>query len=226
MATINCTSLPRSGYHYLANQLARASVTLTKSHDFRLQSESPSPRIPHLILIRNPLQLLASWLELIQLGVNKSLLANHNISLEDFYKSHNTETLANAWQIIDANGTTLPIHVTHAWIEHKIKYATDFADKWFPTCQPLPSDTLKTSTYILDYSNIPNTIQVLATRNKNLDWSTFSPTITPFKPRPDTAPLERSSERVSNYLHLVEDRLLSASAAIVNHWSKYPQCPS
>jgi hypothetical protein len=226
MATINCTSLPRSGYHYLANQLARASITLTKSHDFGLDSDPPSSKIPHVILIRHPFQFLTSWLELTQIGYNKDCLNRNNIFCKEILKSPTPESVSTVWEIIDAEGKTLPLDITEPWINHKVEYATKFADKWLPACQPLPSDTLKTSTYILDYSEIPNHIQILSTRNKNLDWSTFFPTITPFTPRPDTAILERSSKRITHYLHQVEDRLLQASAAIVNHWSKYPQCPS
>ena len=161
-----CRSSPCSvaAYWRYAREHGQPHLRLLKSHDFELTdiTFSPPPAMVRLIQVRRPLELLASWLELEQLTLNRELLQSASIALERVFLYHEAEVLEEAWRLIDERGTVMNAEQTQAWLAGKVNYVRDFLQKWLPRARPFPfGGRASGGTYVLRYSDLERSAQIL-----------------------------------------------------------------
>lgn len=82
--------------------------------------------------IREPFDLLVSWLELAQLKYNKKLLKEKNIDISRIFLYHETQLLEEGWEIIDSFGKTMNAEESKKWLAAKKEYIKSFLAKWVP----------------------------------------------------------------------------------------------
>jgi len=115
-----------------------------------------------LIQVRKPLELLASWLELEQLTLNRELLQSASIALERVFLYHEAEVLEEAWRVIDERGTVMTAEQAQAWLRDKVSYVQTFLQKWLPRARPfLFGGQIRGGTYLLRYNDLERSAQVL-----------------------------------------------------------------
>ena len=161
-----CRSSPCSvaAYWHYAREHRQPHLRLLKSHDFALTDANfpPPPAMVRLIQVRKPLELLASWLELEQLTLNRELLQSASIALERVFLYHEAEVLEEAWRLIDERGTVMNAEQTQAWLAGKVNYVRDFLQKWLPRARPFPfGGRASGGTYVLRYSDLERSAQIL-----------------------------------------------------------------
>lgn len=129
-----------------------------------------------LIQVRKPLDLLASWLELEQLTLNRELLQGASIALERVFLYHEAEVLEEAWREIDERGTVMTDEQAQAWLADKVSYVQAFLQKWLPRARPFPFDgRVNGGTYVMRYCDLESSAQILQVRielalNATVSW--------------------------------------------------------
>ena len=161
-----CRSSPCSvaAYWHYAREHRQPHLRLLKSHDFALTDANfpPPPAMVRLIQVRKPLELLASWLELEQLTLNRELLQSASIALERVFLYHEAEVLEEAWRVIDERGTVMTDEQAQAWLVVKVSYVQAFLQKWLPRAQPFPfGGRVSGGTYVLRYRDLERSAQIL-----------------------------------------------------------------
>jgi hypothetical protein len=146
-----------AAYWRYAREHGQPHLRLLKSHDFKLVDATfaPPPAMVRLIQVRRPLELLASWLELEQLTLNRELLQSASIALERVFLYHEAEVLEEAWRVIDERGTVMTDEQAQFWLADKVSYVKAFLQKWLPRARPFPfGDRVSGGTYVLRYSDL------------------------------------------------------------------------
>jgi hypothetical protein len=161
-----CKSSPCSvmAYWHYAREHRQPHLRLLKSHDFALTDATftPPPAMVRLIQVRRPLHLLASWLELEQLTLNRVLLQSASIALERVFLYHEAEVLEEAWRVIDERGTVMTDEQAQVWLADKLSYVQAFLQKWLPRARPFPfGGRVRGGTYVLRYSDLERSAQIL-----------------------------------------------------------------
>jgi hypothetical protein len=161
-----CKSSPCSvaAYWHYAREHGQPHLRLLKSHDFKLTDATfpPPPGMVRLIQVRKPLDLLASWLELEQLTLNRELLQGASIVLERVFLYHEAEVLEEAWRVIDERGTVMTAEQAQVWLADKVSYVQDFLQKWLPRARPFPfGGRVSGGTYVLRYNDLERSAQIL-----------------------------------------------------------------
>ena len=161
-----CKSSPCSvaAYWHYARDHQQPHLRLLKSHDFALTDATfpPPPAMVRLIQVRKPLDLLASWLELEQLTLNRELLQSASIALDRVFLYHEAEVLEEACRVIDERGTVMPAEQAQAWLVDKVSYVQAFLQKWLPRARPFPlGGRVSGGTYVLRYSDLERSAQIL-----------------------------------------------------------------
>lgn len=161
-----CKSSPCSvmAYWHYAREHRQPHLRLLKSHDFALTDATftPPPAMVRLIQVRRPLHLLASWLELEQLTLNRVLLQSASIALERVFLYHEAEVLEEAWRVIDERGTVMTDEQAQVWLADKLSYVQAFLQKWLPRARPFPfGGRVSGGTYVLRYSDLERSAQIL-----------------------------------------------------------------
>jgi hypothetical protein len=161
-----CRSSPCSvaAYWHYARDHQQPHLRLLKSHDFKLTDATfpPPPAMVRLVQVRRPLELLASWLELEQLTLNRELLQSASIALERVFLYHEAEVLEEAWRVIDERGTVMTAEEAQAWLAEKVSYVQAFLQKWLPRAQPFPfGGRVSGGTYVLRYGDLERSAQIL-----------------------------------------------------------------
>lgn len=153
-----------TAYWRYAREHHQPHLRLLKSHDFALTDATftPPPAMVRLIQVRKPLELLASWLELEQLTLNRELLKSASIALERVFLYHEAELVEEAWRVIDERGTVMTAEQTEAWLKGKVSYIQAFLQKWLPRARPFPFvGQIRGGTYLLHYKDLERSAQVL-----------------------------------------------------------------
>jgi hypothetical protein len=119
-------------------------LRLIKSHDFLLKDKtfSCTPGMYRIIQIREPFDLLVSWLELAQLSHNKELLKEQNIDVSRIFLYHETSLLEESWEVIDLTGEIMSAEVAKEWLAAKKEYIKSFLAKWVPISSSINSKEL------------------------------------------------------------------------------------
>ena len=161
-----CRSSPCSvaAYWHYAREHGQPHLRLLKSHDFKLTDATfpPPPAMVRLIQVRRPLEVLASWLELEQLTLNRELLQGASIALERVFLYHEAEVLEEAWRVIDERGTVMTAEQAQAWPAGKVRYVQAFLQKWLPRARLFPFDgRVNGGTYVLRYNDLERSAQIL-----------------------------------------------------------------
>jgi hypothetical protein len=161
-----CRSSPCSvaAYWHYARDHQQPHLRLLKSHDFKLTDATfpPPPAMVRLVQVRRPLELLASWLELEQLTLNRELLQNASIALERVFLYHEAEVLEEAWRVIDERGMVMTAEEAQAWLAEKVSYLQAFLQKWLPRARPFPfGGRVRGETYVLRYDDLERSAQIL-----------------------------------------------------------------
>lgn len=146
---------------------------LVKSHDFELDNKTFNcmPGMYRIIQIRDPFDLLVSWLELAQLGYNKKVLKENNIDISRIYLYHETALLEESWETIDMSGRTMKSDEAEDWLHSKKKYIKSFLSKWIPISNQIDeNEEYNCGNFVLHYENLkdPKTLLNLL-RIKNYD---------------------------------------------------------
>jgi hypothetical protein len=161
-----CKNSPCSvaAYWHYAREHRQPHLRLLKSHDFALADATftPPAGMVRLIQVRRPLELLASWLELEQLTLNRELLQASSIALERVFLYHEAEVLEEAWRLIDERGVLMSAEQAQAWLAAKRIYVQAFMQKWLPQARPFPfGGRVSGGTYLLRYSDLDLSAQIL-----------------------------------------------------------------
>ena len=161
-----CRSSPCSvaAYWHYARDHQQPHLRLLKSHDFKLTDATfpPPPAMVRLVQVRRPLELLASWLELEQLTLNRELLQSVSIALDRVFLYHEAEVLEEAWRVIDERGTVMTDEQAQAWLAEKVSYVQAFLQKWLPRAQPFPfGGRVSGGTYVLRYGDLERSAQIM-----------------------------------------------------------------
>ncbi|MFN5161723.1 MAG: hypothetical protein ACK55H_03565 [Cyanobacteriota bacterium] len=195
-------------------------LRLVKSHDFQLDDPiyEPPAGVVRLVQIRQPLDLLASWIELHHVQANRPLLENHGISPARIYLYHEKALLDTAWRIIDESGHCISTTQAMEWLTSKESYIIEFLNKWLPECQPFPlhdpAPGLR-GTYVLRYEDLDDASTALSMLGRRTDSVPNSSPATKYTPR-QGALLERRSKRVSSLLTEMLPQLMDAERRILH----------
>ncbi|MEB3318929.1 MAG: hypothetical protein VKO39_12435 [Cyanobacteriota bacterium] len=196
------------GHHHLR---------LIKSHDYNLEDVPyPTPiGVVRLVQVRRPLPLLASWLELKHLSVNRELLHRHGIILERVYLHHEAALLETSWQLIDECGVAMERQEALPWLAEKSLYITNFLKKWLPLARPLPTAQAPLrGTYVLRYEDLGARAQILRAIGRDSPPDEAGEGEELFRPREGNW-LCRPSQRISGLLNQLEDSLAECEARIL-----------
>lgn len=161
-----CKNSPCSvaAYWHYAREHHQPHLRLLKSHDFALADANftPPPAMVRLIQVRKPLELLASWLELEQLTLNRELLKSASIAVERVFLYHEAEVLEEAWRVIDDHGTVMTAEQAETWLAAKVSYVQSFLQKWLPQALLFPfGGRASGGTYVLRYTDLEHSRHIL-----------------------------------------------------------------
>ena len=174
-------------------------LRLIKSHDFLLNNKifNCMPGMYRLIQIREPFDLLVSWLELAQLEVNKVDLKENNIDLQRIYLYHETSLLQSAWEIIDSIGKTMNAEQSKEWLISKKHYINSFLAKWVPISNSISGkESHNCGNFVLRYQDMKDPTELLNLL-KIKDFARID--IPSFKPNVQNV-LKRKSTYVTNLI--------------------------
>jgi hypothetical protein len=203
-----------SAYWHFALKHHKPHLRLLKSHDFALTDATfdPPPGMVRLIQVRQPLDLLVSWLELEQLTHNRSLLADAGISLERIFLYHEPQLLEAVWMLVDKAGTIMSADQVQQWLEEKVCYVVGFLYKWLPVAKRLPAacSGLLGGNILLRYEDLGE-YQVLLQALGRDDLN--SQQLPAFAPRHRV--MKRPSLRVSDLIEVSRPLLIQADADVM-----------
>jgi hypothetical protein len=213
-------------YWYRPRRQGGAHTRLIKSHDFNLQDSQYAlpPTVIRIIQVRQPFDLLASWLELEQLNRNQSLLQQHGISLNRIWLYHEKALLETAFALVDGEGEVMEAAEAKEWLLQKCTYIIDFTRKWLPLCQPFSElGELGNSTYVMRYEDLEDDLyRLVAYINKaHHDRSVFH-TVPKFSPRSNVI-LQRRSSLISNLLQELLSELRHVEEVVLAEWSRWKE---
>ena len=128
----NSNSCEVNSYWSYARKKQENHLRLIKSHDFSLKDKTFNcmPGMYRIIQIREPFDLLVSWLELAQLSHNKELLKEKNIDILRIFLYHAPQLQEEGWEIIDTLGKTMNAEEVKEWLAAKKEYIKSFLAKW------------------------------------------------------------------------------------------------
>jgi hypothetical protein len=200
-----------------ARVLGHDHIRLIKSHDYSLDDVPyPTPLgLVRLVQVRRPLPLLASWLELKQLNVNREMLKDHGIDPIRIYLNHEPALIESSWQLIDECGSTMNTEEALQWLQGKTAYISGFLNKWLPLSSPLPLEEAPArGTYVLRYEDLGAQAGLLRAIGGTPDRLRPGRADTAFSPR-DGSCLRRRSRRISALLESVEASMRECDAQIL-----------
>ena len=165
-------------------------LRLIKSHDFHLTDKTFNcmPGMFRIIQLREPCELIASWLELAQLNYNRELLKEKNIDITRIYLYHERALLEESWEIIESLGKTMSSEETSKWLSTQKEYIKSFLSKWVPISNTIDKKEHRNcGNFILPYQELEDPQKLLnLLRIEKFDRSelpTFKPTKADFKKR-------------------------------------------
>lgn len=194
-------------------------LRLIKSHDLGLRDPTfaPPPGMLRLIQVRRPLPLLASWLELDQLVVNRKLLLQAQLHPDRIFLHHEKALLEQAWWLIDRSGTVMQPEQLQMRLNRKITYTIRFLRKWLPLTRPFPfGGRLENGNYLLLYEQLNRSRALLEALGVALGVAPAHHGAEAFSPRSADV-LERASSRVTALLRASEEQLHHAEAQILRN---------
>jgi len=219
-----CKSSPCrvEAYWNNAREHRQHHVRLTKSHDFNL--EQPTLKLPagalRIVQVRQPYDMILSWLELHQIEANTSLLEKRGISANRIYLYHESQLIEEAWRIIDQDGDTSEINAAKDWLAAKKNYIICFINKWAPLCKPWSAEASKgVGSYLLRYEDLGLAGESLSTIDNGCDSSKAIIRFSPKKP----GTIQRKSNRVTDLLNELKSEVAKADREIISktkEWSK------
>lgn len=222
-----CKQIPcrAEAYWSYAREHGQDHIRFIKSHDFDLSDPfyNAPPSVLRLVQIRQPLHLLVSWLELFHLQVNRSLLEEHGVSPTRIYLYHERVLLDTAWRLIDESGSCMTLEQAHEWLVAKASYISGFLAKWLPACKDLPAHGEAeplSGTYVLRYEDLGNYSATLRKLGSGLNTVQAMRDAELYSPRKST-PLDRRSERMSNFFSELSPRLIEAEIRILEETSQW-----
>ena len=162
-----CKNNPCSmnSYWYHAINKKQRHYRLIKSHDFQLDNKTFKcmPGMYRIVQIRDPFDLLISWLELEQLEYNKKLLKENDIDISRIYLYHETALLEESWELIDMSGCTMKSDEAKEWLLSKKKYIKAFLSKWMPISNRIcEKEQYKCGNFVLNYENLKDAENLLS----------------------------------------------------------------
>ena len=187
---------------------------LVKSHDFQLKDTIyPEPTgLIRLIQIRRPIDLLASWLELMQLELNRDLLKASNISASRILQYHESQLIEDAWQLIDKRGIIMKDSDAKDWLQKRSNYVKAFLKKWMPKGKPFPfGEAVTRGSFLLCYEDLDRGIEILKSLGKH---GNNVPELPRFHHRKSDV-MNRRSERVSDLIRSQVDLLRDLDTVII-----------
>ena len=207
-----------------ARTLGHDHVRLIKSHDYSLNDPAyhTLAGVVRLVQVRRPFPLLASWLELKHLHVNREMLERHGIDPKRIYLYHEAALVESSWRLIDEFGTAMKPDLAVQWLGEKTTYIIGFLNKWLPLSSPLPAVIGPTSgTFLLRYEDLGVQSSVLRSIGG------FEPETDPadarttcYRPREGNY-LRRSSLRISALLNQLETDLMHCEAVILRETARW-----
>lgn len=222
-----CKSFPCNAepYWHQARIQGKPHLRLIKSHDFQLDDPvyPTPPGLIRLVQVRQPFDLLCSYLELAQLNLNEDLLRSHGISLQRLCLYHEKDLLETAYSLIDDHGLVMHPEDTSAWIEQQTGYILGFTQKWMPLCRSLADiGDHHHGTYLLRYEELGGVVEtflhfVYSGSRVELQGENA----TSFTPRSNSV-MNRSSKLISRLLHDHFERISSAEQLILKAWERFP----
>ena len=154
-----CKSNPcgvNSYWHHARNKHEN-HLRLIKSHDFLLKDKTFDcmPGMFRIIQLREPFDLIISWLELAQLETNKDLLDDKKINISRIYLYHEASLLEESWEIIDKYGKVMSDIETTQWLSSKREYIKSFLLKWVPVSNKIRTKELYScGNFVLHYQDM------------------------------------------------------------------------
>jgi hypothetical protein len=214
-----CRRFPCNAEPWWSHARARGHdhVRLIKSHDYGLEDVPyPTPiGVVRLVQVRRPLPLLASWLELKHLSVNREMLNRHGIMLERIYLLHEAALLETSWRLIDECGVAMERQEALSWLAGKTLYISSFLKKWLPLARPLPTEQAPLrGTYILRYEDLGAKAQLLRAIGSDSPPAGAGAGEELFRPR-EGSWLCRPSQRITGLLDQLEASLAECEARIL-----------
>ena len=164
-----------------------------------------------IIQLREPFDLIISWLELAQLHINEDLLKDKNINISRIYLYHEASLLEESWEIIDKYGKTMSDTQTSQWLSSKKEYIKSFLLKWLPISNAISTKELHTcGNFVLHYQDMKDPQALLnLLRIKKYDRTKFPI----FKPRGENV-LKRKSTLITNLVEMNSELIQEISHEI------------
>lgn len=207
-----------------ARRLGHDHVRLIKSHDFSLTDPTyhTLAGVVRLVQVRRPFPLLASWLELKHLHVNREMLERHGIDPKRIYLYHEAALVESSWRLIDEFGTAMKPDLAMQWLGEKTTYIIGFLNKWLPMSSPLPAVIGPTSgTFLLRYEDLGIQSTVLRSIGGfEPETEPADASATCYRPRGGNH-LRRSSQRISALLNQLETDLMDCEAVILRETARW-----
>lgn len=212
-------------YWHQARLLGKPHLRFTKSHDLLLLDpiHATPPGLIRLVQVRQPFDLLCSYLELAQLDLNAELLQQHGISLDRLCLYHEKELLSTAYSLIDDLGLVMHPDEAREWITSQTNYILGFTHKWLPRCQPYAElDAANPSgTYLLRYEQLDGVARGLANlANRTINNTGTPGDVTTFTPRRNSS-LKRQASLITALLETVCGDIAAAERTILKSWQHF-----
>jgi hypothetical protein len=207
-----------------ARTRGRDHVRLIKSHDYALDDATyPTPAgVVRLVQVRRPLPLLASWLELKQLNINREMLQEHGINPNRIYLYHEPALVESSWPLIDDFGITMSRQEAVVWLQGKVAYISGFLNKWLPLASPLPHEGAPVrGTFVLRYEDLGARADVLQAIGRDSPHPPGpAPSETRYAAREGSC-LHRRSLRITMLLETLQASLAECEAQILGESGRW-----
>ncbi len=197
-----------NSYWHHARNKHENHLRLIKSHDFLLKDKTFDcmPGMFRIIQLREPFDLIISWLELAQLATNKDLLNSKNINISRIYLYHEPSLLEESWEIIDKYGKTMSDTKTSQWLSSQKEYIKSFLLKWLPISNTISTQELHPcGNFVLHYHDMKDPQALLNLLQIKKYDRTKLPT---FKPTKENATKRKSkliTDLVETYSELIQE---------------------
>ena len=202
-----------NSYWHHARNKHENHLRLIKSHDFLLENKTFNCMhgMFRIIQIREPFDLITSWLELEQLGINQAVLKENNIDIFRIFLYHETSLLEEAWEIIDSSGKVMGPEKAKEWLISKKDYIKSFLSKWMPISSPIDSKRSHyCGNFLLHYKDMKDPQKLLnLLRIKKCDHTKL-PTFKPTKKNT----LKRKSTLITNLVEMNSELIQEISHEI------------
>ena len=197
-----------NSYWHHARNKHENHLRLIKSHDFLLKDKTFNcmPGMFRIIQLREPFDLIISWLELAQLATNKDLLNSKNINISRIYLYHEPSLLEESWEIIDKYGKTMSDTKTSQWLSSKKEYIKSFLLKWLPISNTISTQELHPcGNFVLHYHDMKDPQALLNLLQIKKYDQTKLPTFKPTKENTTKRKSKLITDFVETYSELIQE---------------------